>query len=175
MSLTAPVRYSNRPGVSLHAQNSYKVKPGVTIYAGALVGVDPNSGYLQNWSSASAANVRFRGIAMPVAATNVSGQTTPGAVIGSASLSPTPECPVNEGGVILEGVTVAGAKVPVFGSNSGQQSYPVYATDENTFTMTATLNVGAIGELVRCDVAGIGDVRLFTPQEYLALEAIGKV
>ena len=96
MSLTAPARYSNRPGVSLHAQNSYKVRPSMTIYHGALVGI-------------------------------------------------------------------------------GKTGVPVYASDENTFTVTATSNVGAVGELVRCDTAGIGDVRLFTPTEYLALESLGKV
>ena len=175
MSLTAPARYSNRPGVSLHAQNSYKVRPSMTIYHGALVGIDPNSGFLVNWSSGSAANIKFRGVAMPVGATNVSGQTTPGAVIGSLT-APQPECPVNEGGVILENVTVAGAVVPVSGGAvTGKTGVPVYASDENTFTVTATSNVGAVGELVRCDTAGIGDVRLFTPTEYLALEALGKV
>lgn len=175
MSLTAPVRYSNRPGVSLHAQNSYKVKPSQTIYHGALVGIDPNSGYLENWTAGSAANVKFRGLAMPVAANNISGQTTAGAVIGSTT-APQPECPVNEGGVILEGVTVAGAKAPASGgATTGKQGVPVYASDENTFTVTATSNVGAVGELVRCDTDGTGDVRLFTPTEYLALESLGKV
>lgn len=177
MALTAPKTYSNRPGVSLSSQNSYKVKGGVTIYHGALVGIDPNSGYLQKWSSASAANIKFRGMAMPVAATNVPGQTTAGAVIGitDGTVSPVPECPVNESGIILEGVTVAGAVPASGGVATGKPGVPVYATDDNTFTVTATSNVGAIGELVRCDTAGTGDVRLYTPQEYNALESLGKV
>lgn len=171
MSLTAPARYSNRPGNGNSGQNSYIVKAGQTIYHGALVGIDPNIGLLQNWSSASAANVRFRGIAMPVGTT-----LAPTSVVGSPTSSPPPECPVNESGIILEGATVAGAKAAgTVGSTPGTPGKPVYATDENTFTMTATSNVGAIGELVRCTTDGVGDVRLFTPQEYLALESLGKV
>lgn len=164
MSLTAPVRYSNRAGVSTVGQNSYRVKNAVRIYHGALVGIDPNSGQLQNWSSASAANIRFRGLAMP----------TENSVLGDSSGTPPPECPVNESGLILEGISVTGAR-PAGEVGTKGPGQPVYASDENTFTMTATSNVGAIGELVRCDTAGVGDVRLFTPEEYLALEALGKV
>jgi len=164
MSLTAPARYSNRAGVSTVGQNSYRVKDGITIYHGALVGIDPNSGVLQNWSSASAANIRFRGLAMPLS----------NSILGDEDGTPPPECPVNESGIILEGVTVAGAR-PANEVGTKGPGQPVYASDENTFTMTATSNVGAIGELVRCDTAGVGDVRLFTPQEYMALEALGKV
>ena len=174
MALTAPIRYSNRAGVSITSQNSYIVK-NQTIYAGALVGIDPNSGFLENWTSASAANIKFRGLAMPIGATNVSGQTTANAVVGSPTSTPPPECPVDESGTILEGVTVAGAVPALQGGATGKPGVPVYATDENTFTVTATSNVGAIGELVRCTVAGTGDVRLYTPQEYNALEALGKV
>ena len=174
MALTAAVRYSNRAGNGLAGQNSYVVEGGQTIYHGALVGIDPNNGYLQNWSSASAGILRFRGLAMPLGATNVAGQTVANAVVGSPSSTPQPECPVNESGLILEGVTVAGALVPGTVGTKGVGT-PVYATDENTFTTTATSNVGAIGEIVRCTTAGVADVRLFTPAEYLALEAVGKV
>lgn len=169
MALTASVRYSNRPGNGQAGQNSYIVEAGQTIYGGALVGIDPNIGLLQNWSSASAANMRFRGIAMPVGTA-----ANPNSAVGAPTATPPVECPVNESGLILEGVTVAGAKAA--GSvNTKGPGQAVYATDENTFTMTATSNVGAIGELVRCTTDGVGDVRLFTPQEYLALESLGKV
>jgi hypothetical protein len=160
MALTAAVRYSNRAGNGLAGQTSYKVKGLVRIYHGALVGVDPNSGYVQNWTSGSAALLRFRGLAMPLS-DSVLGDTT-GATL------PTPECPVNESGLILEGVTVTGAVQSSVGK-------AVYASDENTLTMTATSNVGSIGEVTRFVSSGVADVRLFTPQEYLALESLGKV
>jgi hypothetical protein len=175
MALTAPVTYNHRGG-NLVGTNSYIVRNNETIFAGALVGLDPNSGALCNWSSASSgANIRFKGIACPVAAPNIPGQTTVGAVIGNTSANPVPECPVDESGVILEGIAVTGALPVTPGQTTGHPGVPVFATDNNTFTVSTTSNVGAVGELIRCTAAAIGDVRLFTPQEYLALEAIGKV
>jgi hypothetical protein len=165
MALTAPARYSNRVGASLTGQNPYRVKNAVRIYHGALVGIDPNSGYIQNWSSGSAALIKFLGLAMPLE----------NSVLGDTAASPIVECPVNESGQILEGVTVAGAVAPLGGGATGRPGVPVYATDENTFTVTATSNVGAVGRLVRCTSAGVGDVQLFSPMEYLALESLGKV
>lgn len=161
MALTAPARYGNRIGESLTGQNSYVVKNLQKIYHGALVGIEPGQGMLQNWTSASATVLRFLGVAMPKANSvtgNVLGITTEAQV----------ECPVNESGIVLEDVTVAGATQDDVGD-------PVYATDENTFTMSATSNVGAVGRLVRFTSAGKGDVQLFTPAQYLALESLGKV
>lgn len=165
MALTAIARYGNRVGASLVSQNSYIVRTAAKIFAGALVGLDPNSGALANWSSASAANLRFLGLAMPVSAEFVTGAQT---------AVPPPEMPVNESGLILEGVTVAGA-LPIVGGNTKGPGQAVFATDENTFTLTATSNVGSIGRVVRCTVAGIADIQLHTPAEYMALESLGKV
>jgi hypothetical protein len=159
MALTAVARYGNRVGESLTGMNSYVVKNLSKIYHGALVGAEPGQGMLQNWTSASAVLLRFLGLAMPKT------DSVTGVVLG---VNPQIECPVNESGVILEDITVAGSTQDDVGD-------PVYATDENTFSMTPTSNVGAVGRLVRFTTAGKGDVQLFTPAQYLALESLGKV
>lgn len=161
MALTAAARYSQRAGASLVGQNSYIVKNSTVIYPGALVGIDPNSGYLQNWQQSSG-TLRFTGLAMA----NPTGTAT--SITGSTSASPPVECAVNESGVILEAIAVTGAVQTSVGK-------PVFATDENTFTMTQTTNVGAVGFLKRFVSASNCDVQLWTPAEYNALESYGKV
>lgn len=164
MALTAPARYTNRAGISLVGQNSYPVKNAITIWHGALVGVD-TAGYLTKWSSGTAAVLlAFKGLAMPVGA-----RSNDAKVVGDTAATPVPECPVNESGLILDGVSVTGA------TTQASVGDPVYATDENTFTMTATPNVSAIGTLVRWKSSGVGDVQLMTPEGYQALDALGKV
>lgn len=162
MALSRVARYSMRPGGSLIGQNSYIVKNGIKIYHGALVGTDPNSGYLQNWQQSSG-TIRFKGLAMPRGA-----RSTDGSVTGDTSATPKPECEVNESGVILEGISVTGATQLFVGE-------PVYATDNNTFTVSATTNVGAVGTLVGFRSSSDCDVQLHTPGEYDAMQSYGKV
>lgn len=158
MTLSAPVRYSMRD-VQTIGYNSYPVRSGVTIYHGALVGlstVGVTDGRLVNWSSGSGA-LRFIGLAIPNSPT----------VVGNAAGSV--ECPVLEGGVILEDVSVTGAESA---QNVGD---PVYASDENTFTLSATSNVGAVGVVDRYKSGTSCDVRLYSRMEYNALQEVGKV
>ncbi len=160
MTLIAPVRYSMRD-VQTIGYNSYPVRSGMTIYAGALVGiatVGVTDGRLVNWSSGSGA-LRFIGLAIPNSPT----------VVGNAAGSV--ECPVLEGGVILEDVSVAGA------DTAGAQCVgdPVYASDENTFSLSATSNVGAVGVVDRYKSSTTCDVRLYSKMEYNAMENVGKV
>lgn len=147
MALSAAVRYENRG----RGIQSYVVENSEVIYYGALVGLDINTGRLQQWDTDSNL-LKFRGIATP----------NDSSVTGNSA--GTVECPVDESGRILEQVTVTGV--------SGQQHVGelVYATDDNTFTLTATTNVGAIGEVVRWYSSTTCDVRLWTPAEYRAQE-----
>ena len=162
MALTAIARYRQRtPGLG-----SYTVKNGITIYAGALVGIDPNSGYLQNWNEDSAA-IRFVGLADPRLVPTTLG-VTPDSVLGDTSATDPPKCEVNESGPILEEVAVAGAVQSSVGA-------PVYASDENTLTMSATSNVGAIGRLAAFRSASDCDVQLFTPNDYMGVQDYGQV
>jgi len=72
---------------------------------------------------------------------------------------------VDISGVILHRISVAGSS----DANVGDL---VYATDENTYTMTATTGNGAVGWLSRFDAGTTADVKLFTPGEYRAHVAI---
>ena len=169
MSLSAPVRYSTRPG-NPYRVNSYKVRNGTKIYYGALVAISTvgvTDGKLVNWSSGSGA-LRFVGVAIPtqsLAAGNALGVA--GEVTGNSA--GTNECPVSEGGDLLENVSVTGAtSAQVLGD-------PVYASDENTFTLTATSNVGAVGVVARYISSGKADVQLYSKMEYAAMEDVGQV
>lgn len=158
MALTAAVIYSMRDR-NPFARNSYKVQASETIYKGALVGIETvgvTTGRLVNWNSDSG-DLRFKGIADPNTA-SVTGDS-----------NGTVECPVIEGGPVLEEVSVAGASAEQDVGNS------VYASDENTFTTSATSNVGAIGTIVRYHTGTTCDVQLYTPQEYDALDDFGQV
>lgn len=167
MALTKPVKYGMRftkPGDT----SSFPVRSGTLIYYGALVGISTigvTDGRLINWSSGSGA-LRFKGVAMCTQQTSpgsgVAGQVT-GVASGSA------ECPVNTGGAILESVTVAGA------TSEQTVGDPVYASDENTFTLTPTSNVGAVGIVKRYISSGVVDVQLYSEMEYNANENVGKV
>lgn len=162
MALTAAKRYSMKER-NPEEINSYPVKNGTTIYYGALVGIDSvlvSSGKLVNWN-VSSGMLRFCGIAIPRGTRDL-----PYSVLGNSG--GTVVCEVYEGGGRLENVVVAGAVALSLGD-------PVYASDENTFTMTATANVGAVGRIVRYVSAGVADVQLWSAMEYAAMENFGKV
>jgi len=162
MALSAEQRYEQRD----RGRNAYIVKTSEVIYPGALVGVDPNSGYLQAWDSDSAA-IRFLGLAEPRLVPTTLG-VTPSSVTGNTAATEPPETDVNESGVILESIAVTSAAQTSVGA-------PVYASDDNTFTVSATSNVGAIGRLVRFVSASDCDVELFTPAEYMGVDDAGQV
>lgn len=120
---------------------------GTTIYAGALVAIDAN-GFATNWADTSG----FVGLA----------GTALAQAIGDTSASPNVEVSLNTSGPIY-------AKVAVTGS-TGQTDVGAkcYATDENTFNLSASTNVYAVGIVTRYYSGTTCDVRLFTPAEYVA-------
>jgi hypothetical protein len=154
MALSAAKRYSMRDLNPL-AINSYPVRTSAVIYYGALVGISTiglTDGRLVNWSSGSGA-IDFLGIAIP--ATDY--------VTGNAG--GTVECPVMEGGCILENVAVTGL------NSADDVGDMVYASDNATFSLTPTSNVSAVGQVTRYRSSGYGDVEILSKQAYLALDA----
>jgi hypothetical protein len=129
------------------------------IFHGALVGISTigiTDGRIVNWNDTSGA-LDFIGIADPNA----------DSVTGDAN--GTVECPIISGGVELESVTVTGV------DSADDVGDPVYATDENTFTLTATTNVGAIGWVTRQITGTTVDIRIFSEAQYRANQDRGQV
>lgn len=158
MALTAPVFYTMRDHNPLNI-NSYPVQNAEVIYKGAFVGIESigvTTGRLINWSSASSA-VDWIGIADPTA----------NSVTGNSG--GTVECPVIQGPVTLVGVTVTGV------NSADDVGDAVYATDENTMTLSATSNVGSIGWVSRWYSSTTCDVTLFSPNEYRGVDDKGQV
>lgn len=124
---------------------SFIAKNGEQFYAGSLVGIDAN-GYAVKWGDVT--GNKFLGFSQ-------------GKVLGNTSISPAPRVEVNTSGVILEKVSVTGA------SGILDLGKKVYGTDDDTLTLTATTNVGAIGFVVGWHSGTICDVKLFTPTEFL--------
>lgn len=163
MTLSAAVRYSIRQR-NPEMINSYPVRNAMVIYYGALVGLDTVNiglGRLVNWNDNSGM-LRFCGIAIPRG-----DRDNPYSVTGNSGA--TVKCEVYEGGGTLENVAVTGL-TSLLGLGD-----PVYASDENTLTLTATPNVGAIGRVVRYIESGRGDVQLYSALEYAANQNFGKV
>lgn len=138
MALTAAAKTRSRG----RDKQAFIVVSGQTIYAGALVGVDTADGFLKNW--ADVATLQFKGVA--------ESQDTVG--------DGTEEARVDIGGKILERVSVTGA------TGQGDVGELVYASDENTFDLSATANTKAVGVAVRYHTGTKMDVMLFTPGEY---------
>jgi len=149
MALSRAQRYITRGGGI--KRNSYPVETSEQIYYGAIVGLDRNTGRIQNLDENSNL-LDFIGVAIPEnnSVTGISAGTV--------------ECPVDESGLILEQVSVTGVAA------QGSVGELVYATDENTFTLTATSNRGAIGRVVRWYSGTTCDVELHTPMSYRAQE-----
>lgn len=150
MALTAATFYRHQIR-NLSGSGSYPIENGETIYHGSLVGIDINTGRIQRWNTNSNA-LKFLGVST----------SNENSLDGNAA--GTIEGLVDESGLTLEQVAVTGV--------SGQQMVGelVYATDDNTFTLTATSNVGAIGRVKRWYSSTTADVELWTPAEYRAQE-----
>lgn len=141
------------------AGGSYEVTNTEKIFHGALVLLDQDSGRLRNLDDLSGTNDVFLGIAIPRTES----------VTGDTAALPIVECPVDESGLIHKNVAVTGA------SAISDQGAAVYATDENTFTLTPTTNIGSIGWVKRHVSGTTCDVQTFTPNQYRANQDLGQV
>lgn len=160
MALTARAVYTEEPGGRLEY---YPVANGVRIFDGALVAVIADSGssakgQAVNWSSLTGVTTRaFRGIARVTAETGVSanaGESVVGDSAGNQMVS------VDVSGVVLRNITLTGADVVV--------GKPVYASDENTFTLDETAGLIPIGHVIRRRSATVGDIKLMSAAEWKA-------
>ena len=131
---------------------SYVIADGVTLYEGQLVQLQ--SGYLNHWDKTG----KFLGIL--VGGDDRAGD---GVIIGETSDTPAPEGRVNESGVVLMHVAIAG------GVGIGDVGGLIYCNDSDVANLTKTDAANAVvGRLVRYRSASDCDVQLFTPAEHAA-------
>jgi len=140
---------------------TFQVKNAQTIYHGALVALD--SGYLVPWSDTS--GLQFLGVFEgfePII-------TDDGiiAIVGDTGNAPDIRGIVDVSGAYLNGVDVTGVSAI---TSLGAQ---VFGPDDNyaTPSLTGTVDVGPIGWLADFRSATDMDVKLYTPNEYMARES----
>lgn len=150
MALTADKIRPTR-GAENNRQETRDATNAVTFYGGGLVGEDNSTGRMVKWSDT--VNLKFLGVLNK-------------GVVGDTAATPPKEGEINVSGVTLEQVSVTGVTVI---ADVGDF---VYATDDDTLTKTATVNVNAIGRIVKFWSGTTVDVKLFTPDEYRALAGI---
>lgn len=146
MPLTLPRRYRIRE----RGVESFIVFNGVKIFYGSLVGIlyQGGSGFLIPVSvSAGDQPLAFQGIAVPPT----------DFIVGDGKKT----CPVDTSGAILEDATVN--NLPSNGS-VGQR---VWSSDDGIFNMLPINDRAPIGQCVRFRATNRGDIRLFTPGEFL--------
>lgn len=134
---------------------SYRIADGVTLYEGQLVQLE--SGYLNHWDETG----KFLGILIGGA-----DRAGDGVILGETSDSVPPEGRVDESGVTLCNMAVAGT---VTIADVGALVYCA-DSDPANFTKTDTTNP-PVGRIKRVISAGVADVELFTPTEWLAGDA----
>lgn len=147
------------PKTAPRGRGSYIVTNAATVYPGSGVGVT-TAGRLSPW--ADTAGLMWKGVCLGGTTRNSSANAG-GKVVGDTSASPPYEADVNEGGVRLLGVPVAGAS-----AQTNVDDLVFCATDNllTDLSLTATVNVGPIGRIRRFNSATSFDVELFDPTEY---------
>ncbi len=147
MALAANSNVRTRGGSSRGVEQA-QAEDAVVFYAGGLVGVDLADGLIKKWDDV--ATYRLMGLVLE-------------GVTGDTSASPPVEIRMNTSGPVIERVSVTGA------ASQGDNGELVYATDDNTYTLTPTANVNAVGRVARYHSGTTCDVKLFTPDEYRGL------
>lgn len=132
---------------------SYVIADGVTLGVGALVQLE--SGVLNHWDETG----QFVGIVI-----GGDDRAKDGVLLGETSDTPPPEARVAIGATLMH--------VAVAGTPAGKVGQLVYSADSDpaSFTMTDTTHP-PVGVLQRVRSASDCDVRLFTPEEWLAGDA----
>lgn len=135
---------------TLGGVTSYPGTNAITFYAGGFACIDISTGLAVK--AADTANYRFRGI--------VTRKVTADAAQGDNEVN------VITGPIILVKAQVTGV------DNQNDVGDRVYATDDQTLTLTPTTNLNAIGVVERYyGSSTYCDVRLFSPAEHDALYA----
>ena len=138
---------------------TYPIANGVTLFPGALVSLE--AGYLNHY--VDGATDVFVGVCLGDAI-----GISPGAALtGNTSGTPVPEARVDESGVTLMHLDVAGTPT------QAKVGDPVYATTSNVADLTLDASAGGdadhpVGYLSRFYGTDDVDVTLFTPAEFLA-------
>jgi hypothetical protein len=134
---------------------AYPIADGVTIYEGQLVQLE--SGYLNHWDETG----KFLGVL-----TGGQDRAIDGVLLGETADTPPPEGFVDESGVTLMHVAVAGTVT------QADVGVLVYCADSNPANLTKTDTTNPpVGRLKRFRSATDCDVELFTPMEWLAGDA----
>lgn len=140
------------------------VKSGSTVYVNTfcMIGLSTNAttanrGYVVR--AADTASYAFLGLLLPDGIDNDDQVDGDGTITGAFDI----------GGVILEKIDVTGA------SSVAQVTAPVYISDDQTLTTSATSNLSAVGRLYQYDTATEQIVRILGFEEYLNLIESGKV
>lgn len=142
MALSAIARHKTADaGAGPGNSAAFKISNGVVVYAGAYICVDQSTGYAV--LAADTANYLWAGIAQNSAT-------------GDTSATEPPEVRVTTGPLVLVDVAVTGL------NNVNDVGDLVYATADDTLTLTSTSNLKAVGQVRRYkDVSGYGDVEIF--------------
>lgn len=142
------------------ARLAHPVVNADTVYPNTLVGLQLSSGMLTPW--ASTAGLVFRGLA-------IDGQTTSKEVAGDGTQVPANLFRVDESGLILRGVTVAGS------SAQTQAGQLVFATTDNPLddlTLVPDVTVGPVARVIRWLSGTTCDVQLLTPEQAAQLARV---
>lgn len=133
---------------------SYQIADGVTVYAGMLAQLE--SGFLNHWTGTSPG--QFVGIVL-----GGDDRARDGVLLGETADTPPTEARVDESGVVLMHVAVAGTV-----TQADVGAY-VYCADSDVANLTKTVgsNLRPVGRLVRFRSATDCDVELLTPAEDL--------
>ena len=147
MALTAPVSLRKRPGDMIE----FAIGTGTTVFVGAAVMLASGTGRIENLAdTAGAEPVGFVTELVPL-------DSSDGSAAGVTAGTTKVVVDTNPG--IHEDETVVGVVSEV---NVGEL---VYATDENTFTLTATTNIPAVGMVARHKTGTTVDVLFFSAEE----------
>ena len=149
MSLSAPVQLVTR-GRSI---TPFPVADGVTIYHGAIVRLDmsgADKGRIKNWADAVSPPIHcLAGVAMVTDEEANPGQAT-GNAAGDVFVN------VQTDGFVLPKVAVVGY------SGISHNSDAIYATDENTFTTSATTGGSVLARGVGFHSSQVADIELYS-------------
>jgi hypothetical protein len=156
MALSGASTTKWRPRGGIADRQSFIVKSGAVLYHGAMCVLEEDigtgHGYVKPLLSSSGVNDWFLGVY------HGSGLYAE-YVTGDGTL----EATIDVGGVTLQYKSVTGVTAV---TNTGD---PVFASDDNTLTLTDVSNMYPVGRIVRWYTSTYCDVRFYSAMEYAAI------